>query len=143
MNDETYADWVWQRHDPDPMYVGFFWDNLREACEGIASEGGELLQCQRKLTYEHIPVPPGEFLLEASDVLHYLVLFCKQAGISMEDLALINQSKLEARDLGRQMDFELVFRAWKSEIEPLGDYLERVRAIVVALCEEEDDHESM
>lgn len=143
MNYDEYAEWVWQRHEPDPLYVGFYWDNLREACEGIASEGGELLQCQRKLTYERIPIPPGEFLLEAADVLHYLMLFCKQAGVSIDELAAVNVCKLQARDLGRQEDFELMFRAWLPEAESLVSYLDRVNQITVQMCKAGDGDESV
>lgn len=143
MNLTEYAEWVWQRHEPDPVYVGFYWDNLREACEGLASESGELLQCQRKMTYERTMIPPGEFLIEAADVLHYLALFCRQAGVGVDDLANINMSKLKARDLGRQADFEMMFRAWKPEVELLREYLDRVNRMTVLMCTEGDADEPM
>lgn len=143
MNLEKYAEWVWQRHDPDPIYVGFYRDNLREACEGVASEGGELLQCQRKLFYERIPIPPGEFLLEAADVLHYLMLFCKQAGVGIDELAAVNICKLQARDIGRQQDFEILFRTWKPEKETLKNYLKRMEKVIAAYYEGGDGNEPM
>ena len=71
-------------------------------------------------------------MLEAADVLHYLMLFCKQAGVSIDELAAVNICKLQARDIGRQQDFEILFRTWKPEKETLKSYLKRMEKVIAA-----------
>lgn len=129
---ETFTDYVSERH-PDhaeDCYRGFYWDNLREACEGLASEAGELLQCQRKQNYERLYVSPGEFVMEASDILHYLALFCARSGVTLEELASVNYLKTQAADIGRRGDFELLMRAWNNRVTPLCDELQEIGSFV-------------
>lgn len=143
MNLNDFAEYVHNRHNPDPLYRGFFWDNLEEACMGLASEAGEIMQCQRKLKYERKPIKPGEYVMEASDVLHYLVLFCKKSGVSLEDLAAVNHLKTKAIDAGVRGDFELILRMWDPDKEKLTDELDRIERVILYQPEEGEDDEPM
>lgn len=143
MNLNEFAKYVHDRHNPDPIYIGFYRENLEEACMGLDSEAGELLQCQRKLKHERQLIRPGEFVMEASDVLHYLALFCMQSGVSLEELADVNRLKTQAIDAGVRGDFELILRMWNPEKEKLTDELDRIERVILFKPEEGEDDEPM
>lgn len=77
-----------------------------EAAMGIASEAGEYLQLVRKWAYEEKPFDEGEAIVELSDVLHYVELACQGHGITLDDLARVNVTKIVAREKGEMRLFD-------------------------------------
>lgn len=90
---ETLYERITERHVMDG-------ETIKEAALGLASEAGEVVQLVRKNVYDGQKLSEGEMLVELSDVLHYLVLACACYGITLEQLADVNGTKLKARDKG-------------------------------------------
>lgn len=101
--------------------------SLGEVCTGIASEGGEVVEEWRKYKYEDKPLRQGNIVNEMADVLHYLILGCVFFGIELEDLAKVNEMKMDAIDAGERNTFDLLLSDWDYQLEELEDRLESVR----------------
>ena len=82
---------------------------LGEVCTGIASEGGEVVEEWRKYCYENKPLYQGNIVNEMADVLHYIALGCEYFGINIEDLAQVNNMKMNAIDAGVRDTFCLLY----------------------------------
>jgi len=63
---------------------------------GLASEAGEVAGKIKKIIRGDT-IDPMSLVLEMSDVLWYLTRLCDNVGISLEDLADVNFSKLNSR----------------------------------------------
>lgn len=100
---------------------------LGEVCTGIASEGGEVVEEWRKYCYENKPLYQGNIVNEMADVLHYIVLGCEYFGIDIEDLAKVNNTKMDAIDAGERDTFDLLLRDWDYQTEELGNRLGSIR----------------
>lgn len=100
---------------------------LGEVCTGIASEGGEVVEEWRKYCYENKPLYQGNIVNEMADVLHYIVLGCEYLGIDIEDLAKVNNTKMDAIDAGERDTFDLLLRDWDYQTEELGNRLGSIR----------------
>ena len=96
---------------------------LGEVCTGIASEGGEVVEEWRKYCYENKPLYQGNIVNEMADVLHYIALGCEYFGIDIEDLAQVNDMKMDAIDAGKRDTFDLLLRDWDYQTEELGNRL--------------------
>lgn len=96
---------------------------LGEVCTGIASEGGEVVEEWRKYCYENKPLYQGNIVNEMADVLHYIVLGCEYFGIDIENLAKVNNTKMDAIDAGERDTFDLLLRDWDYQTEELGNRL--------------------
>lgn len=103
---------------------------LGEVCTGIVSEGGEVVEEWRKYCYENKPLYQGNIVNEMADVLHYIVLGCEYFGIDIEDLAQVNNMKMDAIDAGERDTFDLLLRDWDYQTEELGN---RLRSIISAI----------
>lgn len=100
---------------------------LGEVCTGIASEGGEVVEEWRKYCYENKPLYQGNIVNEMADVLHYIALGCEYFGIDIEDLAQVNNMKMDAIDAGKRDTFDLLLRDWDYQSEELGIRLGSIR----------------
>lgn len=100
---------------------------LGEVCTGIASEGGEVVEEWRKYCYENKPLYQGNIVNEMADVLHYIVLGCEYFGIDIEDLAKVNNMKMDAIDAGKRDTFDLLLSDWDYQSEELGNRLGSIR----------------
>lgn len=107
-----------ERHGGMPVCLG-------EVCTGIASEGGEVVEEWRKYNYESKPLYNGNIVNEMADVLHYLVLGCIYYGIDLEDLASVNNAKMDAIDAGERILFDDFIEDWEPEQETINQRLER------------------
>lgn len=107
-----------ERHGGMPVCLG-------EVCTGIASEGGEVVEEWRKYNYESKPLYNGNIVNEMADVLHYLVLGCIYYGIDLEDLASVNNAKMDAIDAGERVLFDDFIEDWEPEQETINQRLER------------------
>ena len=107
--------------------------SLGEVCTGIASEGGEVVEEWRKYKYEDKPLRQGNIINEMADVLHYLILGCVFFGVELEDLAKVNEMKMDAIDAGERNTFDLLLSDWDYQLEELGDRLESVKNTLNAL----------
>lgn len=96
---------------------------LGEVCTGIASEGGEVVEEWRKYCYENKPLYQGNIVNEMADVLHYIALGCEYFGIDIEDLAQVNNMKMDAIDAGKRDTFDLLLSDWDYQSEELGNRL--------------------
>ena len=94
---------------------------LGEVCTGVASEGGEVVEEWRKYCYENKPLYQGNIVNEMADVLHYIALGCEYFGIDIEDLAQVNNMKMDAIDAGERDTFDLLLRDWDYQTEELGN----------------------
>lgn len=101
--------------------------SLGEVCTGIASEGGEVVEEWRKYIYEDKPLRQGNIINEMADVLHYLILGCVFFGIEIDDLARVNEMKMDAIDEGERDTFDLLLSDWDYQLEMLEDRLESVK----------------
>ena len=99
---------------------------LGEVCTGIASEGGEVVEEWRKYCYENKPLYQGNIVNEMADVLHYIALGCEYFGINIEDLAQVNNMKMNAIDAGVRDTFDLLLCDWDYQSEELEDRLKSV-----------------
>ena len=100
---------------------------LGEVCTGIASEGGEVVEEWRKYCYENKPLYQGYIVNEMADVLHYIVLGCEYFGIDIEDLAQVNDIKMDAIDAGVRDTFDLLLCDWDYQLETLEDRLRSIK----------------
>ena len=88
---------VWTRTTavyPGAMEQGF--QEINYLTLGLASEAGEVAGKLKKVIRGD-EVKPEAFLSEVSDVLWYLTRICDNIGITVENLAEYNVSKLEKR----------------------------------------------
>lgn len=118
---QEFAKRVKKRHNG-----GYF--GLGDVCTGIASEGGEVVEEWRKYCYEDKPLYQGNVINEMADVLHYIVLGCEYFGIDIEDLAKVNNMKMDAIDEGERRTFDLLLRDWDYQTEELENRLESIRS---------------
>lgn len=117
-----------ERHGGMPVCLG-------EVCTGIASEGGEVVEEWRKYNYESKPLYNGNIVNEMADVLHYLVLGCVYYGFDLEDLASVNNAKMDAIDAGERVLFDDFIEDWEPAEETINQRLERWAGIVKILQE--------
>lgn len=117
-----------ERHGGMPVCLG-------EVCTGIASEGGEVVEEWRKYNYESKPLYNGNIVNEMADVLHYLVLGCVYYGFDIEDLASVNNAKMDAIDAGERVLFDDFIEDWEPTEETINQRLERWAGVMNVLQE--------
>lgn len=123
-----------ERHGGMPVCLG-------EVCTGIASEGGEVVEEWRKYNYESKPLYNGNIVNEMADVLHYLVLGCVYYGFDIEDLASVNNAKMDAIDAGERVLFDDFIKDWEPAEETINQSLERWEGVMKILQERRDVNE--
>ncbi len=77
---------------PKSLNGGIFY-----ACIGLSGEVGELLNKVKKLARDNAELDKEGIKLELGDILWYVAMVAKEAGISMEEVASANIEKLEKR----------------------------------------------
>ena len=70
---------------------------LDHAINGMASEGGELLDLIKAVKFYGKKVPRIKFLDEMADELHFLVMGMNILGVTFNDLIRLNKLKLRSR----------------------------------------------
>ena len=123
-----------KRHGGMPVCLG-------EVCTGIASEGGEVVEEWRKYNYESKPLYNGNIVNEMADVLHYLMLGCVYYGFDLEDLASVNNAKMDAIDAGERVLFDDFIKDWEPAEETINQRLERWAGVMKILQERRDVNE--
>ncbi len=103
-----------------------------EVALGLASESGEVAQLVRKREFERISLPVGAMLMELSDVLHYLTLASSYYGLTLDELAEVNEKKMYARDIGMGSTFDALMwhydetKGFRHEMDIVSDALKVV-----------------
>lgn len=123
LNVQEFSKRIKERHNGGHFGLG-------EVCTGIASEGGEVVEEFRKFCYENKPLYQGNIVNEMADVLHYIVLGCEYFGIELEDLAQVNDMKMDAIDAGERDTFDLLLSDWDYQLETLEDRLGSVKSTI-------------
>jgi NTP pyrophosphatase (non-canonical NTP hydrolase) len=72
-------------------------DDLLHGAAGACTEAGELMDVYKKFRFYGKPVDWVNVKEEVGDVLWYLALLCRAAGISLEEAAKTNIEKLKVR----------------------------------------------
>ena len=72
-------------------------ERLFDAAAGLAEEAGEILGLVRKHVYQAHPLSTDEIRKELGDALWCLTITAQTAGISLEQVAAANATKLCAR----------------------------------------------
>ncbi len=67
------------------------------ACIGLSGEVGELLNKVKKIARDNAEPDKEGIKLELGDIMWYVAMVAKEAGISLEDIAMSNIEKLEKR----------------------------------------------
>lgn len=85
-------------------------DRLLHASLGLSSEAGEVADLLKKEQTAGVPITNEKLLEELGDVLWYVALALKQAGLSMESAMACNIRKLRSRQAhGKLPELESVF----------------------------------
>ena len=72
-------------------------DGLLHAAVGMSTEAGEVLDIVKKSWAFNKEMDMNKIKHEAGDLLFYLQFFCNLHGMSIDDLAELNMSKLRQR----------------------------------------------
>ncbi len=72
-------------------------DNLTNAALGLAGEAGEVADLVKKIRFQGHATDEAKLINEAGDILWYINLLAITLGISLEEIAERNISKLEKR----------------------------------------------
>lgn len=72
-------------------------DDLLHGTAGVCTEAGELMDIYKKHKFYGKPVDWVNVKEEVGDVMWYLALVCRSAGITLEDAARVNIEKLRVR----------------------------------------------
>jgi NTP pyrophosphatase (non-canonical NTP hydrolase) len=70
---------------------------LLDAAMGLAEEAGEILGVVRKDHFVGRPLDPDQLRVELGDALWCLAMTARAAGLTLEEIAQANLTKLEAR----------------------------------------------
>ena len=72
-------------------------EDLIHASLGLGGETGEVIELIKKHTYQGHPLLVEDLAKELGDVLWYVALMCRGAGLSLSEVARLNLAKLRAR----------------------------------------------
>lgn len=72
-------------------------ERLMDAASGLAEESGEILSIVRKHIYQHRSIDKSKLEIELGDALWCLAITARTAGLSLEQIASANISKLRDR----------------------------------------------
>lgn len=72
-------------------------ERLLNAALGLAGEAGEFADAVKKSRHQGHPFDPDKLIEEAGDALWYLAQAAHALGISLDDIAAANLTKLSAR----------------------------------------------
>jgi NTP pyrophosphatase (non-canonical NTP hydrolase) len=72
-------------------------ERMLDAAAGLAEESGEILGFVRKHVYQSHPLQRESLTIELGDALWCLAMTAKSAGLSLEQIAAANVTKLKAR----------------------------------------------
>lgn len=81
-------------------------DNLINAALGLAGESGEIADHIKKAKFQGHELSTADLVNEAGDVLWYINLLAVSLGMTLEQVASQNISKLAARYPGGRFDSE-------------------------------------
>ena len=90
---ETYASFV----NDQVVNRAHGLEGLLHAAVGMSTEAGEVLDIVKKSWAFNKPMDMEKIKHEAGDLLFYLQFFCNLNGMSLEELASMNTSKLLLR----------------------------------------------
>lgn len=77
---------------PKTLNGGIFY-----ACIGLSGEVGELLNKVKKIARDNAEPDREGIKLELGDIMWYVAMVAKEAGISLDEVAMSNIEKLEKR----------------------------------------------
>ncbi|MGQ0644350.1 MAG: nucleoside triphosphate pyrophosphohydrolase family protein, partial [Elusimicrobiota bacterium] len=72
-------------------------DDFLHGASGVCTEAGELMDIYKRFHFYKKTIDWVNVKEEVGDVMWYLALVCKSAGISLEDAARCNIEKLRVR----------------------------------------------
>jgi NTP pyrophosphatase (non-canonical NTP hydrolase) len=72
-------------------------EQMLDAAAGLAEEAGEILGIVRKHAFQSRDLNREQLKFELGDALWCLAVTAKSAGLSLEDVAVTNVAKLQAR----------------------------------------------
>lgn len=72
-------------------------ERLMDAAAGLSEESGEILSIVRKHAYQHRSIDKSKLEMELGDALWCLTITARTAGLSLEQIAAANITKLRDR----------------------------------------------
>ena len=70
---------------------------LDHAISGLVTEAGELTGLMKKIKFAKATIPRINFLDEAGDLFWYFIVMLNVFGVTLEDIARLNTTKLKTR----------------------------------------------
>lgn len=86
-----------KRSEKSAVYPKVLNGGIFYACLGLSGEVGELLNKVKKIARDSAELDREGIKLELGDIMWYVSMIAKEAGIELEDVASGNLEKLEKR----------------------------------------------
>lgn len=99
--------------------------DIMHGAMGVCTEGGELLDAVKKLSFYSKPLDVSNVVEELGDVLWYLAVACRGCGVSLDDVATVNIAKLRKRYPEEFAKGRAINRDVEAEAEVIGAALRR------------------